>query len=92
MRIYWLQYQVNMNNCNIYWGAGKDNQEDYFTKHHPASHHKHMRNQYLLSVIQINTTDLLGCDKAQFYLHNPDLILQLNDQDISHLGYVPAAA
>jgi len=31
----------------IYWKKGSDNLADYFTKHHPASHHQRMRSRYL---------------------------------------------
>lgn len=49
MRFYWLQDQVNLNQFSIFWRPGIENLADYFTKHHPASHHKRMRPQFLLS-------------------------------------------
>ena len=31
----------------FFWRAGKLNLADYWTKHHPAMHHKNMRNEFL---------------------------------------------
>jgi hypothetical protein len=38
---------VEQKQFQIYWKKGSDNLADYFTKHHPASHHQRMRSRYL---------------------------------------------
>ena len=52
MRFHWVQDQTQRNNFLIYWAPGKTNLADYFSKHHPAAHHKQMRNTYLLNHIR----------------------------------------
>ena len=47
MRFYWVQDRVNQGHFLIYWATGKMNLADYFTKHHPVSHHKIMRPYYV---------------------------------------------
>ena len=48
MLFYWVRDRV----CQeaqflVYWKKGSLNRADYFTKHHPASHHKSICAQYL---------------------------------------------
>jgi len=40
MRFYWLRDRVNQGQSYIYWGSGKTNFADYYTKHHPVVYHK----------------------------------------------------
>ena len=47
MRFYWVRDRVRQGHFIIYWSKGQDNLADYFTKHHPASHHRVMRPVYL---------------------------------------------
>jgi hypothetical protein len=47
MRYHWLKDRIAQSQFNLYWAPGKLNRADYFTKHHPPSHHKIMRFQYL---------------------------------------------
>jgi len=39
MRYYWLQDQEAEKTFNFKWQKGADNKANYFTKHHPPSHH-----------------------------------------------------
>jgi hypothetical protein len=48
MRFYWIKDRVRQGHFFVYWKPGKINQADYFTKHHPPSHHQEMRPLYLL--------------------------------------------
>jgi len=57
MRFYWLRDRENQQQFNIYWSKGEGNLADYFTKHHPASHHKRMRKIFMSSNL-IATTSL----------------------------------
>jgi hypothetical protein len=43
MRFHWLRDRQCQEQFRIYWGPGKSNYADYWTKHHPATHHKHTR-------------------------------------------------
>ena len=42
-----IQDRVNQGHFLICWATGKMNLADYFTKHHPVSHHKLMRPFYV---------------------------------------------
>jgi hypothetical protein len=62
MRYHWLKDRVARSQFNLYWAPGRQNNADYFTKHHPPSHHKEKRYQYLQRP-QVNTvtTHMRGC-------------------------------
>jgi hypothetical protein len=47
MRFYWIRDRVRQGQFLVYWRKGSSNRADYFTKHHPASHHKAIRSSYL---------------------------------------------
>ena len=47
MRYYWIQDRTTQGHFLIYWAKGLGNLADYFTKHHPASHHRAMRPVYV---------------------------------------------
>jgi hypothetical protein len=47
MRFYWVRDRVKQGQFIIYWRKGSDNIADYFTKHHPPSHHRRLRARYL---------------------------------------------
>ena len=48
MRWNWLRDKKTHNVLNYYWDAGKNNDADYFTKHHAPKHHREMRPRYIL--------------------------------------------
>ena len=48
MRVYWLRDREDQKPYRTYWKKGIENNADYFTKHHPVSHHKYMRGRYVL--------------------------------------------
>ena len=47
MSLYWVINRVTQKQFIIYWKPGNDNLADYFSKHHPPTHHKHMRYEYV---------------------------------------------
>ena len=47
MRFYWTRDRVRQKQFLIYWKKGILNKADYFSKHHPASHHQAIRSSYL---------------------------------------------
>ncbi|KAI2506705.1 Reverse transcriptase (RNA-dependent DNA polymerase) [Fragilaria crotonensis] len=49
MRFYWIRDRVRQGQFRIYWRKGNTNRADYFSKHHPASHHQAIRSTYLYS-------------------------------------------
>ncbi|KAI2493168.1 Reverse transcriptase (RNA-dependent DNA polymerase) [Fragilaria crotonensis] len=49
MRFYWIRDRVRQGQFQIYWRKGNTNRADYFSKHHPASHHQAIRSTYLYS-------------------------------------------
>jgi hypothetical protein len=48
MRFYWIRDRVKQNQFIIYWRPGTENLGDYFTKHHPTSHHRLIRDSFLV--------------------------------------------
>jgi hypothetical protein len=50
MRFYWIRDRVRQGHFLIHWRKGTDNLADYFTKHHSPSHHRLMRQRYLLEL------------------------------------------
>jgi hypothetical protein len=47
MRFYWVRDRVRQKQFHIFWRKGSANKADYFTKHHPSSHHQQVRPTYL---------------------------------------------
>jgi hypothetical protein len=47
MRFYWVRDRVQQEQFHVYWVKGSLNKADYFTKHHPAKHHREVRSTYL---------------------------------------------
>jgi hypothetical protein len=47
MRFYWIRDWVKQGKFNIYWGPGKCNMANYYTKHHLPTHHQLMWPSYL---------------------------------------------
>ncbi len=53
MHFEWLLDQEQQGQFKIYWKPGKTNLAHYFTKHHPPSHHRHMRGEFLTRVAEL---------------------------------------
>ena len=62
MRFWWLVDRVEQGQFRIFWAPGKVNLADYFSKKHPASHHKKVRPIYL-HINGQSPTLVQGCDK-----------------------------
>ena len=60
MRFYWLKDRAEQGQFDIKWVPGKYNLADYFTKHHPGSHHRKVRPIYLYEEGKSPTT-MQGC-------------------------------
>ena len=80
MRFHWLRDRTLQKQLRIYWRSGKLNYTDYFTKHHPPSHHRNTRKefitpQHVLQALLRETSKAAGQDigaskAAQFALRN----------------------
>ena len=51
MRFHWVADRMNQKQLRVYWGPGRENEGDYFTKHHLPSHHKSRRHNQLLNTL-----------------------------------------
>ena len=49
MRYHWVRDRVHQGQFDVYWREGGHNLADYFTKDHPAAHHKAMRPYFISS-------------------------------------------
>ena len=78
MRFYWLRDRQEQGQFSITWVAGKYNLADYFTKHHPGSHHRKVRPIYLYEVGRSPTT-LQGC--VEILEQNPKVCMTGNTTD-----------
>jgi hypothetical protein len=47
MRYHWIQDRIAAGQFKVLWGAGVENLADFFTKAHPAHHHKATRRAYI---------------------------------------------
>ena len=47
MRFYWLRDRDAQQQFRYYWRPGTTNLGDYHTKHHPPSHHKNVRPEFV---------------------------------------------
>jgi hypothetical protein len=47
MRFYWIRDGSRQNQFLVYWKKGELNRADYFSKHHPGTHHTEMQSIYL---------------------------------------------
>jgi hypothetical protein len=65
MRWNWLRDRSTRDKLRIYWDKGVNNRADYFTKHHPPSHHLLERTQYVLNAHHL--TALLGARVCSNY-------------------------
>jgi hypothetical protein len=48
MRFHWLQDPECQQQFRIYWRPGKMNYANYWTKHHPKSHHRNIQKEFLM--------------------------------------------
>ncbi|EJK53767.1 hypothetical protein THAOC_26721 [Thalassiosira oceanica] len=47
MRFHWLRDRELQKQLRFFWRPGTLNHADYFTKHHPAAHHRNVRSEFL---------------------------------------------
>ena len=66
MRFHWLRDRKCQQQFQIYWQRGKLNYIDYWTKHHPESHHRNMRKEFLMPFIIL---EMLQIEQQQQQQH-----------------------
>jgi hypothetical protein len=79
MRYFWIADQVARKQFDVRWHPGQENLADYYTKHHPTSHHVRVRPFYLLEPNSpfelpraMTPEELQGCAiKSQWLLLSP---------------------
>ena len=59
MRYYWLRDRIRQKQFSLKWAPGATNLADYYTKHHPAKHHKKVRPIYMAE--SNSPTEMQGC-------------------------------
>ncbi|KAL9178273.1 hypothetical protein ACHAXT_001701 [Thalassiosira profunda] len=64
MRFHWLRDRECQDQFRIFWRPGKLNYADYWTKHHSAKHHKHMRREFLTPPIVL---EMLRLERQQHH-------------------------
>ena len=50
MKLHWLQDKET--DFRVYWAPSSDNLADPFTKHHPPSHLRRIRRQYVINLLR----------------------------------------
>jgi hypothetical protein len=53
MKYHWLQCRISQKQFRHYWAAGKSNQGNYITKHHPVIHHQATRGTFLTDILKL---------------------------------------
>jgi hypothetical protein len=75
MRFYWVRDRFNQGQFHIYWGPGKLNLADYYSKHHLPENHQQMRGTYLYTGTEEQCNAVLaslrGCVKPAPMLGSP---------------------
>jgi hypothetical protein len=66
MRFHWLCNRECQRQFCIYWQPGKLNYADYWTKHHPETHHCNMRKEFftphiILKLLQMEQQSYAAC-------------------------------
>eukprot|EP00804_Cyclotella_cryptica_P015730 CCRYP_013373-RB/>CCRYP_013373-RB protein AED:0.48 eAED:0.48 QI:0/-1/0/1/-1/0/1/0/73 len=60
MHFHWLHDRECQEQFCIYWRPGKLNYADYWTKHHPATHHQNVRQEFITpyAIVEMLRLDL----------------------------------
>ncbi len=63
MNFHWLRCRNSQGQFRYFWWSGTENLADYWTKHHPESHHQNFRPKIITSRKYFNA--LFGLHKMQ---------------------------
>lgn len=64
MRFHWLRCREAQDQVRFLWRKGSVNRADYHTKHHPASHHRLKRSEYLAQQVTHHNTLYKGLTRV----------------------------
>jgi hypothetical protein len=67
MQLHWLRCHKAQDQYHFYWRPGTQNLADYWTKHHPASHHKAFWPQILMSSTRKPATEVFLSSHGKFH-------------------------
>jgi hypothetical protein len=70
MRFNWLKCREAQEQFRFYWRPGGQNLADYWTKHHPASHHQNMRAEFLMKLDDLKELRAEAKERA----HHVDIV------------------
>lgn len=59
MKFHWLHDKELLRLIWVFWDKGLHNDADYFTKHHPTSHHQAIRDRYILKGHNVTSSSSL---------------------------------
>ena len=78
MRFEWLKDRESKNQFRFFWRSGKTNLADYFTKHHPPTHLRNVRGEFLTRVADLvrSRTSSFSASKNCNILQTANSILQ----------------
>jgi hypothetical protein len=66
MRFHWLRNWECQQQFRIYWRPGKLNYANYWIKHHPETHHRNMRKEFLTPHIIL---EMLWMEQQSYAAH-----------------------
>jgi hypothetical protein len=69
MRFNWLKCREAQEQFRFYWRPGGQNLADYWTKHHPASHHQNIRAEFLTKMQEVKDLRGEGVKEEEEYAH-----------------------
>jgi hypothetical protein len=67
IQFHWLRYPKAQDQYHFYWKPGTQNLADYWSKHHPASHHKAFWPQILTSSTSKPVTEVFLSSHGNFH-------------------------
>jgi hypothetical protein len=84
MCFYWVRDRVRQGQFHVYWGKGSHNRADYYSKHHPTSHHQAVRSTYFYSPDN-PTRNYFDCldDEKTFHVAELATLATTSDKSLS---------
>ena len=73
MRCYCMRCEESQKMFRVYWRPGTTNLADYFTKHHPAAHHRNVRPEFVTSGKVVNKLRL-SREKKYYSFHSSEWV------------------
>ena len=74
MRFFWMRCKESQKMFSVYWRPGTTNIVDYFTRHHPAAHHRNVRPEFLPESELVNKLRLSLKKKMIFFIVSKECV------------------